>query len=210
MCDAFTSLVPSVWVVAPELDFFFPSRTHLLLQTLPCPCPPPLPSAWFILFLFHLGCVSVPDPAVPGEPRGRVRQLQCCRLEVNGRVVARLPAARRTFQLKRCRPGVRYSCVLAVVTKPDGRGTGERGRKVTQLSATVRPGCWFTRWTVHLFLSKSSEAEGSAPCLAGCEEGCEGEGGDCACPSPSLSPSPSSSPVPNSSLTCVFIHHLTI
>ena len=50
--------------------------------------------------------------------KGRVRSVLGYRLEVNGRLSARLGPTSRNFVLKKCRPCIKYSCVLTIITVP--------------------------------------------------------------------------------------------
>ena len=51
--------------------------------------------------------------------RGRVRHLKGFRLEVNGRVYARLAANKTSITLKKCKSGMKYTCVVVVITGPE-------------------------------------------------------------------------------------------
>ena len=59
-------------------------------------------------------CAAGDDPA-----RGRVRHLKGFRLEVNGRVYARLAANKTSITLKKCKSGMKYTCVVVVTTGPE-------------------------------------------------------------------------------------------
>ena len=59
-------------------------------------------------------CAVGEDPA-----RGRVRHLKGFRLEVNGRVYARLAANKTSITLKKCKSGMKYTCVVVVITGPE-------------------------------------------------------------------------------------------
>lgn len=50
---------------------------------------------------------------------GRVRHLKGFRVEVNGRVYARLAANKTRITLKKCKSGMKYTCVIVVMTSPD-------------------------------------------------------------------------------------------
>ena len=54
------------------------------------------------------------DPA-----RGRVRHLKGFRVEVNGRVYARLAANKTSITLKKCKSGMKYTCVVVAMTCPE-------------------------------------------------------------------------------------------
>ena len=54
------------------------------------------------------------DPA-----RGRVRHLKGFRVHVNGRVFARLTANKTNITLKKCRSGMKYTCVVVAMTCPE-------------------------------------------------------------------------------------------
>ena len=54
------------------------------------------------------------DPA-----RGRVRHLKGYRVEVNGRVYARLAANKTNITIKKCKSGMKYTCVVVVMTCPE-------------------------------------------------------------------------------------------
>ena len=54
------------------------------------------------------------------EYKGRVRAVLGYHLEVNGRLYARIAPTERTFVLRKCRPGTKYSCVLTILTSPEG------------------------------------------------------------------------------------------
>ncbi|KAK3746596.1 hypothetical protein QZH41_004042 [Actinostola sp. cb2023] len=49
-------------------------------------------------------------------------------LEVNGRVVTRLPSNKHNFTMKRCKPGMKYTCYLVVMTTAGGAG-GKQNKK---------------------------------------------------------------------------------
>ena len=64
-------------------------------------------------------CYTVVDSqcAAGGDSaRGRVRHLKGFRLEVNGRVYARLAANKTSITLKKCKSGMKYTCVVVVIT----------------------------------------------------------------------------------------------
>ena len=67
-------------------------------------------------------CDAVVDSrnAVGADPaRGRVRHLKGFRVEVNGRVYARLAANKTNITLKKCKSGMKYTCVVVVMTCPE-------------------------------------------------------------------------------------------
>ena len=67
-------------------------------------------------------CDAVVDSrnAVGSDPaRGRVRHLKGFRVEVNGRVYARLAANKTNVTLKKCKSGMKYTCVVVVMTCPE-------------------------------------------------------------------------------------------
>lgn len=67
-------------------------------------------------------CYTVVDSqCAAGEDsaRGRVRHLKGFRLEVNGRVYARLAANKTSITLKKCKSGMKYTCVVVVITGPE-------------------------------------------------------------------------------------------
>ena len=66
-------------------------------------------------------CPVGEDPA-----RGRVRHLKGCRVEVNGRVYARLAANKTSITLKKCKSGMKYTCVVVVITGPEKQLGGQR------------------------------------------------------------------------------------
>ena len=61
------------------------------------------------------------DPA-----RGRVRHLKGFRVEVNGRVYARLAANKTNITLKKCKSAMKYTCVVVVMTCPDKSDVHQR------------------------------------------------------------------------------------
>ena len=66
------------------------------------------------------------DPA-----RGRVRRLKGYRVEVNGRVYARLAANKTNITLKKCKSGMKYTCVVVVMTCPEKSGGHQRKVRTT-------------------------------------------------------------------------------
>lgn len=59
-------------------------------------------------------CAAEEDPA-----RGRVRLLRGYRLEVNGRVYARVAADKTSVTLRKCKSGMKYTCVLVAISGPE-------------------------------------------------------------------------------------------
>lgn len=59
-------------------------------------------------------CAAEEDPA-----RGRVRRLRGYRLEVNGRVYARVAADKTSMTLRKCKSGMKYTCVLVAISGPE-------------------------------------------------------------------------------------------
>ncbi|XP_068713854.1 uncharacterized protein [Montipora foliosa] len=59
-------------------------------------------------------------------PCGRVRRLKGYRVEVNGRVHTRLAADKTNMTLKKCKSGIKYSCVLVAITGPEGMDACQR------------------------------------------------------------------------------------
>lgn len=66
------------------------------------------------------------DPA-----RGRIRQLKGFRVEVNGRVYARLAASKTDITLKKCKSGMKYTCVVVVMTCPEKSDGHQRKVRTT-------------------------------------------------------------------------------
>ena len=65
---------------------------------------------------------SVSDPHCAAEEdaaRGRVRRLRGYRLEVNGRVYARLAADKTSITLRKCKSSMKYTCVLVAISGPE-------------------------------------------------------------------------------------------
>ena len=64
--------------------------------------------------------VVVSRSAVGEDPaRGRVRHLKGYRVEVNGRVYARLAANTTNITLKKCKSGMKYTCLVVVMSCPE-------------------------------------------------------------------------------------------
>lgn len=85
------------------------------------------------------------DQAERQESRGRVRQISGYSLEVNGRVVTRLPPDKHNFTLKRCKPGMKYTCYLVVMTTAGDSG-GKRSKKTEGLNNKVGDGLHLWLW----------------------------------------------------------------
>lgn len=70
--------------------------------------------------------------AVCEDPsRGRVRHLKGFRVEVNGRVYARLAANKTNITLKKCKSGMKYTCVVVVMTCPEKSDGHQRKVRTT-------------------------------------------------------------------------------
>ena len=71
--------------------------------------------------------VVVSRSAVGEDPaRGRVRHLKGYRVEVNGRVYARLAANTTNITLKKCKSGMKYTCVVVVMSCPEKSDAQQR------------------------------------------------------------------------------------
>lgn len=84
-------------------------------------------------------CPSVMDSqstAGEGPARGRVRHLKGFRVEVNGRVYARLGAHKTNITLKKCKSGMKYTCVVVVMTCPE-KSDGQQ-RKVRRIQDIIQ------------------------------------------------------------------------
>lgn len=70
--------------------------------------------------------------AVCEDPsRGRVRHLKGFRVEVNGRMYARLAANKTNITLKKCKSGMKYTCVVVVMTCPEKSDGHQRKVRTT-------------------------------------------------------------------------------
>lgn len=82
--------------------------------------------------------------------RGRVRHLKGFRVEVNGRVYARLGANKTNITLKKCKSGMKYTCVVVVMTCPEKtQGYQRKVRRITD--------CFSNQW---MFLASSRRSVG--------------------------------------------------
>ena len=74
------------------------------------------------------------DPA-----RGRVRHLKGFRVEVNGRVYARLSANKTSITLKKCKSGMKYTCVVVAITCPEKQHASQRKVQVLYVFSLGTP-----------------------------------------------------------------------
>ena len=74
------------------------------------------------------------DPA-----RGRVRHLKCFRVEVNGRVYSRVAANKTSITLKKCKSGMKYSCVVVAITSPEKQHASQRKVQVLYVFSLGTP-----------------------------------------------------------------------
>lgn len=74
------------------------------------------------------------DPA-----RGRVRHLKGFRVEVNGRVYARLAANKTSITLKKCKSGMKYTCVVVAITCPEKQHANQRKVQALHLFSLGTP-----------------------------------------------------------------------
>ena len=82
--------------------------------------------------MFVCDAVVVSRSAVGEDPaRGRVRHLKGFRVEVNGRVYARLAANKTNITLKKCKSGMKYTCVVVVMTCPERSDGHQRNVRTT-------------------------------------------------------------------------------
>jgi len=73
-----------------------------------------------MIHVFVCDAVVVSRSAVGEDPaRGRVRHLKGFRVEVNGRVFARLAASKTNITLRKCKSGMKHTCVVVVMTCPE-------------------------------------------------------------------------------------------
>ncbi|PFX18395.1 Titin [Stylophora pistillata] len=59
-------------------------------------------------------------------PCGRVRHLKGFRVQINGRVFSRLTADKTSITIKKCKSGMKYTCVVVAVTCPEMFGGHQR------------------------------------------------------------------------------------
>ena len=82
--------------------------------------------------MFVCDAVLVSRSAVGEDPaRGRVRRFKGYRVEVNGRVYARLAANKTNITLKKCKSGMKYTCVVVVMTCPEKSDGHQRKVRTT-------------------------------------------------------------------------------
>ena len=74
------------------------------------------------------------DPAC-----GRVRHLKGFRVEVNGRVYSRLAANKTSITLKKCKSGMKYTCVVVAITCPEKQRASQRKVQVLYLFSLGTP-----------------------------------------------------------------------